>query len=52
MTAINSHLSSAELDHRYKTASEAIAKSHFRGRTRSSWLDAAFAGMTWALKFR
>ena len=29
MTAVKSHLSSAELEHRYKTASEAIAKSHF-----------------------
>ena len=29
MTAIKSHLSTAELEHRYKTASEAIAKSHF-----------------------
>jgi hypothetical protein len=29
MTAIKSHLSAAELEHRYKTASEAIAKSHF-----------------------
>lgn len=29
MTAIKLHLSSAELEHRYKTASEAIAKSHF-----------------------
>ena len=29
MTAIKSHLSGAELEHRYKTASEPIAKSHF-----------------------
>jgi transposase len=29
MTAIKSHLSVMELEHRYKTASEAIAKSHF-----------------------
>ena len=29
MTAVQSHLSTAELEHRYKTASEAIAKSHF-----------------------
>jgi len=29
MTAVKSHLSSAQLEHRYKTASEAIAKSHF-----------------------
>jgi transposase len=29
MTAIKSHLSVTELEHRYKTASEAIAKSHF-----------------------
>jgi transposase len=29
MTAIKSHLSAVELEHRYKTASEAIAKSHF-----------------------
>jgi transposase len=29
MTAIKWHLSATELEHRYKTASEAIAKSHF-----------------------
>ena len=29
MTAIKSHLPAVELEHRYKTASEAIAKSHF-----------------------
>jgi transposase len=29
MTAIESHLSTTELEHRYKTASEPIAKSHF-----------------------
>jgi len=29
MTVIKSHVSAAELEHRYKTASEAIAKSHF-----------------------
>jgi hypothetical protein len=29
MIAIKSHLSTAELEHRYKTASESIAKSHF-----------------------
>jgi transposase len=29
MTAIKSHLSALELEHRYKTASEAVAKSHF-----------------------
>src|ERR1700693_2287212 len=29
MTAIKSHLAAIELEHRYKTASEAIAKSHF-----------------------
>ncbi len=29
MTAIKSHLPAIELEHRYKTASEAIAKSHF-----------------------
>src|SRR5207344_1120519 len=29
MTAIKSHLAAVELEHRYKTASEAIAKSHF-----------------------
>jgi transposase len=29
MTVIKSHLSAMELEHRYKTASEAIAKSHF-----------------------
>jgi len=28
-TAIKSHLSASALEHRYKTASEAIAKSHF-----------------------
>jgi hypothetical protein len=30
MTAIKSHLSAWELEHRFKTASEPIAKSHFR----------------------
>jgi transposase len=29
MTAIKPHLSSSELEHRYETASEPIAKSHF-----------------------
>jgi transposase len=29
MTAIRLHVSAAELEHRYKTASEPIAKSHF-----------------------
>src|ERR1051326_9323079 len=29
MTAIQLHVSAAELEHRYKTASEPIAKSHF-----------------------
>jgi transposase len=29
MAAISSHLSATELEHRYKTASEPIAKSHF-----------------------
>lgn len=29
MTAITPHLSSSELEHRYETASEPIAKSHF-----------------------
>lgn len=29
MTAIKPHLSTAELEHRYETASEPIAKSHF-----------------------
>jgi len=29
MTAIKSHLSAAELEHRYETAAEPIAKSHF-----------------------
>jgi transposase len=29
MTAIKPHLSAAELEHRYKTATEPIAKSHF-----------------------
>jgi transposase len=30
MTAVKSHLSATELEHRYKTASEPIAKSHFQ----------------------
>lgn len=30
MTAIKPHLSAIELEHRYKTASEAIAKSHLQ----------------------
>ena len=29
MTAIHAHLSASDLEHRYKTASESIAKSHF-----------------------